>query len=133
MRRGLFRSVGAMRCLWDVVYPADDYIAVLDTYSHHRTRGDSTRSRLLDRIDTRIEARPQRSVRKTYLAMLYVAEREPAALIHLRAGRAIPGRREPERGRVSDQRKPAPVRRALEVEHVELDVPIKRGILAGTS
>ena len=65
----------ARRYLWDVVYSADDYVAVLSTYSHHRALDDETRERLLERIHRRIEARPERSVRKTYLAMLYVAER----------------------------------------------------------
>ena len=51
------------------------YIAVLDTYSDHRALDDEARERLLERIHRRIEARPERTVRNTYLAMLYVAER----------------------------------------------------------
>ena len=72
---GRFHNVAARRYLWDVTYAADDYIAVLNTYSHHRALDDEARERLLERIHHRIEARPERSVRKTYLAMLYVAER----------------------------------------------------------
>jgi SAM-dependent methyltransferase len=72
---GRFHPVSARRYLWDVIYTADDYIAVLNTYSHHRALDDEARERLLERIHRRIEARPQRNVRKTYLAMLYVAER----------------------------------------------------------
>jgi SAM-dependent methyltransferase len=72
---GRFRNVGARRCLWDVIYTADDYIAVLNTYSHHRALDDEARERLVERIHRRIEARPERNVRKTYLALLYVAER----------------------------------------------------------
>jgi SAM-dependent methyltransferase len=72
---GRFRSVSARRYRWDVIYTADDYIAVLDTYSHERARDEGTRTRLRERIHQRIEARPGRTVRKTYLAMLYVAER----------------------------------------------------------
>jgi SAM-dependent methyltransferase len=72
---GRFRRVGARRYLWDVIYTADDYIAVLNTYSHHRALDDRAREGLLERIHKRIEARPERHVRKTYLAMLYVAER----------------------------------------------------------
>ena len=71
---GRFRNVGARRYLWDVLYTADEYIAVLNTYSGHRTLDDETRERLLSRIHRRIEAR-ERKVRKTYLAMLNVAER----------------------------------------------------------
>ena len=72
---GRFHDVSARRYLWDVIYTADDYIAVLNTYSHHRALEDETREYLLGRIHRRIEARPERTVRKTYLAMLYVAER----------------------------------------------------------
>ena len=72
---GRFHNVGARRYLWDVIYTADDYIAVLNTYSRHRALDDEARERLRKRIHQRIEARPERNVRKTYLAMLYVAER----------------------------------------------------------
>jgi SAM-dependent methyltransferase len=72
---GLFRNLASRRYLWDVIYNADDYIAVLGTYSHHRALDDEAREPLLESIHRRIEARPERNVRKTYLAMLYVAER----------------------------------------------------------
>ena len=71
---GRFHDLAARRYLWDVIYTADDYVAVLGTYSHHRALDDEARERLLERIHRRIEARPERTVRKTYLAMLYVAE-----------------------------------------------------------
>jgi SAM-dependent methyltransferase len=71
---GLFRNVGAARYLWDVVYTADEYIAVLNTYSVNRAHADDTRERLFSRIRRRIESRPERTVRKTYLALLNVAE-----------------------------------------------------------
>jgi SAM-dependent methyltransferase len=71
---GRFRNIGARRYLWDVIYTADDYIAVLNTYSGHRAFDDETRKLLLSRIHRRIEARPKRKVRKTYLAILNVAE-----------------------------------------------------------
>jgi SAM-dependent methyltransferase len=70
-----FHRVAARRYLWDVIYTADDYIAVLSTYSHHRALDDEARERVVERIHRRIEGRPERSVRTTYLAMLYVAER----------------------------------------------------------
>jgi hypothetical protein len=72
---GVFRTIAARRYLWEVNYDADQYIAVLDTYSGHRTLDESTRLDLYYRIRRRIEARPQRSVRKTYLAALNVARR----------------------------------------------------------
>jgi SAM-dependent methyltransferase len=72
---GRFRSVGARRYVWDVTYTADEYVALLNTYSGHGAFDDDTRDRLLARIHRRIEARPDRTVRKTYLALLLVAER----------------------------------------------------------
>jgi SAM-dependent methyltransferase len=72
---GRFRNVADRRYLWDVIYTADEYIDVLNTYSGHRGLDDYTRERLLYRIRNRIEARPRGQVRKTYLAMLNVAER----------------------------------------------------------
>jgi len=70
---GCFRNVAVRRYLWDVSYTADDYISVLDTYSGHRALHHETRQRLYERIHRRIEARPERQVRKTYLAILNVA------------------------------------------------------------
>ncbi len=72
---GFFRNVSARRYLWDVTYTADEYIGVLNTYSGHRALDDDTRERLLARIHHRVEARPGGKVRKTYLAMLNVADR----------------------------------------------------------
>jgi protein-L-isoaspartate O-methyltransferase len=71
---GLFRHAGTRHYLWDVSYTADEYVALLNTYSGHRALEDGTRGRLDARIHRRIEARPGRKVRKTYLALLYVAE-----------------------------------------------------------
>jgi len=71
---GLFRNVGTGRYLWNVTYTADEYIAVLDTYSVNRAHDDETRERLFSRIHRRIEARPEGTVRKTYLGILNVAE-----------------------------------------------------------
>lgn len=72
---GRFRYVDGRRYLWDVLYAADEYVALLNTYSGHRMLDDETRASLLSRIQGRIEARPESTVRKTYLAMLDVAER----------------------------------------------------------
>jgi SAM-dependent methyltransferase len=72
---GYFRSVSVRRHLWDTIYTADEYIALLDTYSGHRALADETRRRLYERIRERIEGRPDQRVRKTYLATLNVATR----------------------------------------------------------
>ncbi len=71
---GRFRNIESRRYLWDVIYNADEYIALLNTYSGHRAFDDETRERLLSRIHRRIERRPDRKVRKTNLALLNVAE-----------------------------------------------------------
>jgi SAM-dependent methyltransferase len=71
---GRFRNIESRRYLWDVIYSADEYVALLNTYSGHRAIDDETRERLLSRIHGRIEARPERTVRKTHLAILDVAE-----------------------------------------------------------
>lgn len=72
---GYFRNIAARRYVWDVIYTADEYIAVLNTYSGHRALDDVRCERLYGRIRQRIEARPEGTVRKTYLAMLNVAQR----------------------------------------------------------
>jgi SAM-dependent methyltransferase len=72
---GLFRNIAGRRYLWDVVYTAEEYIGVLNTYSGHRALDDAARERLLGRIRRRAEARPGARVRKTYLAILNLAER----------------------------------------------------------
>jgi hypothetical protein len=58
-----------------VTYTADEYLALLDTFADHRTLDDETRRHLYERIHRRIEARRERKVRKTYLAILNVARR----------------------------------------------------------
>ena len=72
---GRFRNLAARRYVWDVLYTADEYIAVLNTYSGHRALDVYVQERLLARIPRRAEARPSGHVRKTYLAMLNIAER----------------------------------------------------------
>jgi len=63
---GRFRNIGGRRYLWDVIYTADDYVAVLRTYSGHRALDEKTRERLLARIHQRVEAQSERTVRKTF-------------------------------------------------------------------
>jgi hypothetical protein len=68
-------SVAVRRHVWDVTYGADEYLEVLDTYSGNRVLDPATRARLFERIHARIESRPSREVRKTYLATLTVGKR----------------------------------------------------------
>jgi SAM-dependent methyltransferase len=72
---GLFDLVEVRRYVWDVTYTADEYIAVLDTYSGHRSIEEPKRLELYGRIRRRIERRPDPRVAKSYLAMLNVARK----------------------------------------------------------
>lgn len=72
---GHFGTVAVRRYRWDVVYSAEEYVNVLNTYSGHRALPPTTREALLEEIRLRIEARPSRSVRKTYSTVLQVARR----------------------------------------------------------
>jgi SAM-dependent methyltransferase len=69
---GHFEPAEARRYQWDVDYTAEEYLAVLDTYSGHRALPEARRNRLYDRIQARIG---NRTVRKTYLATLTVASK----------------------------------------------------------
>jgi SAM-dependent methyltransferase len=72
---GRFGPVEVRRHLWDVMYSADEYIDVLETYSGHRSMPPELRERLYARIRRRIEARPEGSVTRTYLGILHVSHR----------------------------------------------------------
>jgi SAM-dependent methyltransferase len=72
---GLFDYVGWRAYLWDQPYSADEYIALLNTYSGHRALDDERRAQLYDRIRRRIDARPEAGVTKTYITMLNVARK----------------------------------------------------------
>jgi SAM-dependent methyltransferase len=69
---GYFRHVATEGYLRDLVYTADEYVALLDTYSGHRTIPEDQRLELYERLRARIG---DRTVRKSYLFMLNVATR----------------------------------------------------------
>jgi hypothetical protein len=74
---GVFVDVTVRRHLWDVVYTADEYVAVLDTYSEQRALDQAARDELYGRVRRRIEGTPGGTVRKSYLATLNLARRSP--------------------------------------------------------
>jgi hypothetical protein len=74
LESGLFGEVAVRRHLWDEVYTAETYIAVLDTYSGHRSMPVELRHDLYERIRRRID-RHGGTVTKTYLATVNVARR----------------------------------------------------------
>lgn len=70
---GLFRPAVVHRYLWSRSYSAQEYLALLSTYSGHIAASPRQREQLFDDIRRRIEARPGASVRKHYLTVLQVA------------------------------------------------------------
>ncbi|MGZ4380264.1 MAG: class I SAM-dependent methyltransferase [Gaiellaceae bacterium] len=72
---GRYGPAEVRRYVWDVTYSAEDYVGVLETYSGHRATDVELRERLYELIRRRIDARPGREVRKSYLALMSVARR----------------------------------------------------------
>jgi ubiquinone/menaquinone biosynthesis C-methylase UbiE len=70
---GLFVGVEVHRHLWEVEYTADEYLAVLGTYSDNLALPADERDELFARIRARIA--PRGSVTKTYLGTLNVAHK----------------------------------------------------------
>ena len=68
---GVFRNVAARRYLWETRYTAEEYVALISTYSPNLDLDEATRARLLERIHRRIEQ--QGSMKMTYLFTLNVA------------------------------------------------------------
>ncbi len=72
---GLFPHVEVRRHLWEVEYTADEYLAVLGTYSDNLALPADQRDELFARIRARIGVAPGGSVTKSYLATLNVARK----------------------------------------------------------
>jgi SAM-dependent methyltransferase len=72
---GRFRTIDVRRYLWELTYSGDEYVALLDTYSGHRSIDEPQRSELYRRIRRRIDAAPGGRVRRTYVSTLHVARR----------------------------------------------------------
>jgi SAM-dependent methyltransferase len=72
---GLFSTVTVRHFDWEVTYDADGYIALLDTFSGHRTMQPWQRQRLYDEIRRRLTQRPSGTVRRHWGAVLHVATR----------------------------------------------------------
>jgi SAM-dependent methyltransferase len=71
----LFGPVTVRRYPWEATYDAATYIAVLDTYSGHRSLDARKRERLFRGIAEMIDTRFGGRIVKGYLAMLYLANR----------------------------------------------------------
>jgi SAM-dependent methyltransferase len=71
-KTGLFEDVQMRRYLWELQYTADEYVALLDTFSGHIEMTDAQRTRLYGEIRARLGGR---KVRRHWLAVLHVARR----------------------------------------------------------
>jgi SAM-dependent methyltransferase len=69
---GLFVRVDVRRLLWSLSFDARTYTTLISTYSAHRAMAEQVRERLFERIRARIDARPERRVEISYLALLGV-------------------------------------------------------------
>jgi SAM-dependent methyltransferase len=74
---GLFEDMNVKRYVWKKNYTAEDYIALLSTFSGHISMDDGKRERLYREIRERIGRRPVPEVQRHWYAILHVARRTP--------------------------------------------------------
>jgi SAM-dependent methyltransferase len=72
---GLFSDVHVRRHVWETTYTAEEYLALLRTFSGHIAMDPAKRERLFAEVRRRIGARPDGRVRRHWLAILHVARR----------------------------------------------------------
>jgi len=72
---GLFRDVQVRRHVWETTYTAQQYIALLDTFSNHIAMERAKREYLHDEVRRRLASRPDGRLRRHWLAVLHVARR----------------------------------------------------------
>lgn len=72
---GLFEDIQVRRYLWERLYRADEYIALLNTFSGHIAMDTQKREHLYREIRRRISRRPDHRVRRHWYAILHVARR----------------------------------------------------------
>jgi SAM-dependent methyltransferase len=70
---GLFRDVQARRYVWELMYTADEYIDLLNTFSGHIAMEPQKQQYLYRNMRKRINAREDPRVRRHWLAILNVA------------------------------------------------------------
>ena len=72
---GLFTDVRVGRFDWEIKYTAEEYIALLDTFSNHITMGQAKRDRLYAVIRRLLAERPDGRLRRHWGVVLHVARR----------------------------------------------------------
>jgi SAM-dependent methyltransferase len=75
---GLFDVAGIEQYDWELVYDAEGYIELLDTFSGHIAMQPWQRERLYGEIRRRLAARPDGELRRHWGAVLHVARRRDA-------------------------------------------------------
>ena len=76
---GRFGDVVTQQFDWEISYPAEEYIRLLDTFSSHIALAPGQRDRLYTEIRRRLAQRPDGRVRRHWGAVLHVARRRDAA------------------------------------------------------
>jgi len=71
----LFEEIQVRRYIWEKRYTAEEYIALLNTFSGHIAMDAAKREQLYREIRRRISRRPDASVRRHWSAILHVARR----------------------------------------------------------
>lgn len=72
---GLFEGVEVRRYVWETSYTADEYLALLDTFSGHIIMEAAKRQHLYGEIRERIAQRPDPRVQRHWYAILHIARR----------------------------------------------------------
>ena len=67
---GVFTDFESRRYVWETMYTAEEYIALLNTFSGHIALDPDKREYLYRHVRDRINARPDASVRRHWLAIL---------------------------------------------------------------
>jgi len=76
---GLFEDIHVKRYVWETYYTAEQYIALLNTFSGHIAMEAAKRERLYREIRRRIARRPDPRVKRHWHAILHVARRAPTS------------------------------------------------------
>lgn len=77
---GLFDDVQVRRYVWELRYAADEYIALLSTFSGHIAMDAGKREHLYREIRQQIARRPDGRVRRHWATILHVARRRDGRL-----------------------------------------------------
>jgi SAM-dependent methyltransferase len=81
-RSGLFEAVALNHYDWEIVYDAEEYVRLLDTFSGHISMESWKRERLYGEIRRRLAERPEGRLRRHWGAVLHVARRRDDPVRH---------------------------------------------------